>query len=92
MTTRSATVDAGGRGGYVTYSDPSGVLNFAWEGANYGFEVMVPTREQWEEQTGLPLAIREDTLAFIAQAFIAQRGGRRFELVEGTYASLQIRS
>jgi hypothetical protein len=94
VTQRSVTVDAGGRGGYVTYSDPSGVLTFVWEGANFGYEVMVPSPEHWEEQTGLPLAIRDDTLEFIAQCFIKQRSGRgaTFAIVEQPYAALQIRA
>lgn len=91
---RTATVDHGGRGGYVTYSDPSGTLQFSWEGAAYGFEVMIPTPADWESQTGLPLAAREDTLAFIAERFIAARGqpSWTFRIVDGRFSALEIRA
>jgi hypothetical protein len=89
---RSVVVDHGGRGGRVTYPDASGVLELCWEGAASGFEIAVPTAARWEEATGLPLAIRTDTLAFIAAGFIAQRGTPRstFEIVEEPYAFLVI--
>lgn len=93
VTERSATVDSGGRGGDVTYSDPSGTLRFPWEVTEYGYEVSVPTRERWEADTGLSLAVRDDTLAFLAAAFIAKRGTERwtFAIVETPFASIQIR-
>ena len=89
--TRTATVDSGGRGGDVTYTDPSGSLRFAWEVTAFGYEIFVPTRERWEADTGLALAVRDDTLAFLADAFIAKRGQRGWTYAIGE-ASIQIRS
>ncbi len=93
MRSRTAAIDDGGRGGDVTYTDARGTLTFAWEMASYGIEIMVPTAERWEEQTGLPVAERLETLRFIAERASAKRGGPgcTFEVVEGPYAAIQIR-
>lgn len=66
---------------------------FPWEVTEYGYEVSVPTRERWEADTGLTLAVRDDTLAFLAKAFISGRGNPRwtFTIAEGRFASIQIR-
>jgi hypothetical protein len=90
---RTATIDDGGRGGDVTYSDADGPLIFAWEMMSFGFEIGIPTAADWEEQTGRPLAGRLDMLRFIAERVIAKRGTRRssFEIVEGPPSWLQIR-
>lgn len=55
---------------------------------------MIPTPADWESQTGLPLATREDTLTFIAKAFIAQRGrpSWTFRIVEGRFSALEVRA
>jgi hypothetical protein len=90
---RTATIDHGGRGGDVTYTDGRGTLTFAWEMASFGIEIGVPTADRWEDDTGLPVGERPEVLRCIAESVIAQRGNRHatFELAEGEYASVQIR-
>lgn len=83
---RTATVDSGGRGGDVTYADPSGTLRFPWEVTEFGYEIFVPTHERWEQDTGLPLAERDAVLACLGEAFVAKRGGPRatYRIAEAT--------
>lgn len=83
-------VDSGGRGGDVHYTDANGTLRFCWEAAAFGYEIMVPRREDWERDTGLALAVRDATLALLGEAFVAQRchGRGTFTIVE---AAVEIR-
>ena len=89
---RTAEIDDGGRGGDVIYIDDHGPLRFCWEWEASALEIGVPTAEQWEEQTGRPLAGRLDMLRFIAERVIAKRGkrGSTFEVVEQPSAWLRI--
>ena len=89
---RTADIDDGGRGGEVIYSDAEGALRFCWEWQASALEIGIPTAEQWEEQTGRPLAGRLDMLRFIAERVIARRGkrGSSFEVVEQPFAWLRI--
>lgn len=89
---RTAEIDDGGRGGDVVYTDADGPLRFCWEWESSALEIGIPTAEQWEEQTGRPLAGRLDTLRFIAERVIAKRGNPRstFEVVEHPSAWLKI--
>jgi hypothetical protein len=89
---RSVTVDHGGRGGDVTYTDASGSLRFAWEVTGTGYEIFVPTRADWEAQTGLAAAVRDDTLRLLAEAFIEARArGGTYTVVDAPYAAIDIR-
>lgn len=85
-------MDSGGRGGYVTYTDDAGPLRFAWEGASYGYEIMVPTAAEWEGLTGLPLAGRAEVLACIGRAIIAERGNASwsFRVVDKRFSRIEI--
>jgi hypothetical protein len=58
-----------------------------------GIEIPVPPAAEWEERTGLPVSERLDTLQFIAECALAQRGQPRstFEIVEGRYPAIHIR-
>lgn len=92
-TERRVEVDSGGRGGDVLYIDANGTLRFCWEAAAFGYEIMVPRREDWEQQTGIALAARDETLALLAEAFLAKRCGGRgtYTIVEAPYAVVEIR-
>jgi hypothetical protein len=59
----------------------------------FGYEVMVPSRERWEQDTGLPLAERDAVLTCLGEAFVAKRGGHgaTFTIVESPFAAVQIR-
>jgi hypothetical protein len=91
-TERTATIDMGGRGGDVFYTDERGPLRFPWEMSSFGIEIPVPSAAEWEERTGLPVDERLDTLRFIAECALAQRGQphSKFEIVEGRFPAIQI--
>ena len=49
---RTATIDMGGRGGDVIYTDARGPLRFPWEMDSNGIEIPVPPAAVWEERRG----------------------------------------
>ena len=67
------TMDYGGRGGEIWLEDGNHQLRFPWEMSADGFDIFVPSPENWQLQTGLPLEHRMETLEWIAQCAIAQR-------------------
>lgn len=86
-------VDAGGRGGDVLYHGASGTLRFCWEVTAFGYEIAVPSAELWEQQTGLSLGVRAQTLALLGEAFRAQRchGRGTWTVAERRFSSVEIR-
>lgn len=86
-------VDAGGRGGDVLYHGASGTLRFCWEVTAFGYEIAVPNADLWEQQTGLPLGVRAQTLALLGEAFRAKRCGGRgtWTVADGPYSAVEIR-
>jgi hypothetical protein len=72
----NVTVDHGGRGGNVIWQEGDVTLRFCWEGANFGFEVGVPTRTDWTEHTGLPESRRDEVIRALGEAFIEARAPR----------------
>jgi hypothetical protein len=87
----NVTVDYGGRGGDVLWRDGDLALRFAWEGTNGGFEIGVPTLDQWTDQTGLPESRRGEVLRELGEAFVRERAPRgRWSVVEAPWAFVRI--
>lgn len=58
-----------GRSGYVRYTDDLKSTRFYIEmgGGDCIFYMVIPSKEQWETQTGYSLAERDEILHFIAE-------------------------
>lgn len=61
-----------GRGGTIYYESPDANFDMWWEfaGGNALVIVDIPTQEQWEQRTKLPLHQREKVLAFIGEQIL----------------------
>lgn len=74
-----------GRSGKVIFYREDVVLSFYYEfGGNHVLAyIMVPTIDQWEEQTGIPLAERMEVLEFIARRVIRdQAAGHAYRITQ----------
>ena len=78
-----------GRSGQFTYQSQEGRFTSYWEfgGGDYLAILYLPSEEQWEAKTGLPLAKRAEVLDLIGRETVRQQttnGKGRFEL-DGNY-------
>ena len=74
-----------GRGGTVYYENGDTKLDCWWEyGGGDALVIMdVPTPEQWEQRTKLPLAARESTLHYISTQVLKSKNGGNGSFVIG---------
>ncbi len=73
--TTSVEITQEGRGGGVTYLLGDKRLSFSWEfgGGNTLALIFAPDEGNWEQQTGTPIAMRQDILHDLARKVIAQK-------------------
>lgn len=92
MTTQKVIWDIGGRGGSATYEDHRTSFYFPWEVGNAGFELEIPSAENWEFRTGLPLSERDETLRLFGEAGLRRYGENRhdWKILESNYPILLI--
>jgi len=64
-----------GRGGTIYYESPDAQFNMWWEfgGGNALVIVDIPTEEQWEARTKLPLNQRQKVLTFIGEQIVLDK-------------------
>lgn len=71
----SLRYDQAGRGGTIYYENLDNQFSMWWEFAGGDALVIVgiPTEEQWESHTGIPLAQREPVLHFIGEQIVRDK-------------------
>ncbi len=72
-----------GRGGTIIFRHGPDTIRFYWEfgGGNAIALIFVPTEDQWEAHTGLPLSERQPILDFVGARTVADKAsGCRYEL------------
>lgn len=79
------TYDSSGRSGNIHFKNDFTQFNLWWEfGGDALALVGIPTSDQWESQTGIPLSDRDATLRFIAEQVIDDqtRSGGTYQITE----------
>ena len=78
-----------GRSGYVHYEseETSFEMYYEFGGGNCVASINVPSAEDWEKATGLPLARREEVLDFIGRQVVKDQvsSGNGYFRVEGEW-------
>ncbi len=64
-----------GRDGYVSFDNGQNSFDMYWEfgGGDVLAIITVPTPSEWQQQTGMPLSQRAETLEFIARQVIKDK-------------------
>lgn len=75
---RHITYKDEGRSGYVIYTEGDLNLSFYYEfgGGKCIAFMVVPAKEEWEQQTGLPLSRRDDIIQFTANTVQSEKAPR----------------
>ena len=83
-----------GRSGHVHYKSPETAFALYYEfgGGNCVACISIPSPENWEKETNLPLARREEVLNFIGQQVVKDQttSGTGYFKIEGEWLNIYV--
>ena len=83
-----------GRSGYVHYQSPESSFEMYYEfgGGNCVAGINVPSPQNWEKETALPLSRREEVLNFIGEQVVKDQttGGTGYFKIEGDWLNIYV--
>ncbi|QQS28621.1 MAG: hypothetical protein IPM47_17495 [Sphingobacteriales bacterium] len=83
-----------GRSGYVQYQSVHSrfALYYEFGGGNCVVCIDLPSPQNWEKHTGIPIAKREETIQFIGNKVVADQttGGKGYFKIEGNSLNIYV--